>query len=103
MDSQPGVDDLGRMLRNRGRVVAFFDVGGRGETLDVEPNFGTFGGLFPNKGYVVANTGVTVHVHRTVDAFARVTNLFDRSYEEVLGYPALGRSAIGGLRFALSR
>ena len=90
-------------IYNRGRVVAFFDVGGRGETLDVEPNFGTFGGLFPNKGYVVANTGVTVHVHRTVDAFARVTNLFDRSYEEVLGYPALGRSAIGGLRFALSR
>ena len=42
-------------MYNRGRVVAFFDVGGRGETLDVEPNFGTFGGLFPNKGYVVAN------------------------------------------------
>ena len=47
---------------NRGRVVAFFDVGGRGETLDVEPNFGTFGGLFPSKGYVVANAGVTVQV-----------------------------------------
>jgi len=91
------------VLYDRGRIAAFFDLGGRGETLDVEPNFGAFGGLFPSKGYVVADTGITVRLHRTVDVFARVTNLFDRSYEEVLGYPALGRSAIGGLRFALSR
>jgi outer membrane cobalamin receptor len=91
------------VLYDRGRIAAFFDVGGRGKTLDVEPNFGAFGGLFPSKGYAVADTGVTVHVHRMLDAFARVTNLFDRSYEEVLGYPALGRSAIGGLRVAFSR
>jgi outer membrane cobalamin receptor len=32
--------------------------------------------------------------------FARVTNLFDRQYEDVLGYPALGRSIIVGVRVA---
>jgi len=27
-------------------------------------------------------------------------NLFDRPYEEVYGYPALGRTATGGVRVA---
>ena len=35
--------------------------------------------------------------------FGRVANLFDRDYEEALGYPALGRSGMVGLRVAASR
>jgi outer membrane cobalamin receptor len=91
------------LLVTRGRFDGFIDVGGRGRTLDIDPNLGTFGGLFPAAGFVVANAGLTVRVHRFVDVFARVTNAFDRAYEEVLGFPALGRSGMAGVRVAVSR
>jgi hypothetical protein len=32
-----------------------------------------------------------------------VLNLFDRGYEEALGFPALGRSVIAGVRVAAGR
>jgi outer membrane cobalamin receptor len=91
------------LLVTRGRFAGFVDVGGRGRTLDIDPSLGTFGGLFPSAGFVVTNAGLTVRVHRVVDVFARVTNAFDRSYEEVLGFPALGRSGMAGVRLAVSR
>ena len=37
------------------------------------------------------------------EIFARALNLFDRQYEEVLGYPAPGRTAYVGARFAVGR
>jgi outer membrane cobalamin receptor len=91
------------LLVSRGRVAGFVDVGGRGRTLDVDPSLGTFGGLFPSAGFVVANAGLTLRVHRLVEVFGRVTNAFDRAYEEVLGFPALGRSGMAGVRVAVSR
>jgi outer membrane receptor protein involved in Fe transport len=91
------------ILATRGRVTGFAEAGARGRTLDIEPNYGTFGGLFPNAGFVVANAGVTVRVHRRVDVFVRGLNLLDRHYEETLGFPALERSGIAGVRFAFGR
>jgi outer membrane cobalamin receptor len=44
-----------------------------------------------------------VRVHRAIDVFARGINLFDREYEETLGYPALGRSGMVGVRVAVGR
>ena len=35
--------------------------------------------------------------------FEKVLNLFDRTYEETFGFPALGRSALVGLRVAAGR
>jgi vitamin B12 transporter len=50
-----------------------------------------------------AYTRVDARVHgrltRTLEAYAVAENLLDREYEEVLGYPALGRSLRVGLRF----
>ena len=40
---------------------------------------------------------------KAVEVFARALNLFDRDYEEVLGYPAPGRTAYVGVRFAVGR
>jgi outer membrane cobalamin receptor len=40
---------------------------------------------------------------KAVEIFARALNLFDRQYEEVLGYPAPGRTAYVGARFAVGR
>jgi outer membrane cobalamin receptor len=86
-----------------GRMTAFVRGNGRGTALDVEPSFGTFGGLFDAPGYSVWSVGTTVRAARFVDIFARVENLFDRSYEEAFGFPALGRRATVGLRVAAGR
>jgi outer membrane cobalamin receptor len=88
---------------NRGRLAAFVRGGGRSRTLDVEPSFGTFGGLFHAPGYSAWTAGGSWRLLRRIDVFGRIENLFDRSYEEALGFPALGRSAHVGLRVAAGR
>ena len=85
------------------RVTLFGDVTGRSRVLDVEPNFGAFGGLFHSAGYAVASIGGTFRVMRNLDAYARLLNVADREYEEALGFPALRRSAIVGVRVAAGR
>ncbi len=79
-------------------VSAFLRGGGRSAALDVEPSFGTFGGLFDASGYQVWHAGAAWRVARFAEVFGRVENLFDRSYEEAFGFPALGRRATAGLR-----
>lgn len=91
------------LLVKAGRFSGFLTAGGRSRTRDVDPSFGTFGGLFDAPGYAVWNTGGAWGAARSVEVFGRVTNLFDRHYEEALGFPALGRSAIVGLRVAAGR
>lgn len=86
-----------------GRVSTFGEAILRGATLDAEPTFGPTGGLFENPGYAVIHVGASVRLVRGVDLYGRITNLFDRSYEEVLGYPAPGRLAFIGVRLAASR
>jgi outer membrane cobalamin receptor len=83
-----------------GPLTVFLRAGGRSKVLDVEPSFGTFGGLFDAAGYQVWNTGAAWRIAGFVEVFGRVENLFDRSYEEALGFPALGRRATAGLRIA---
>lgn len=87
----------------RGAVSAFASTEARGETRDVEPSFGLFGGLYDNPGYATSSAGLSWRVARHVTAFGRVTNLFDRAYEEVFGFPAPGRQAAGGVRIAAGR
>ncbi|HEX9094161.1 MAG TPA: hypothetical protein VF902_09275, partial [Coriobacteriia bacterium] len=77
--------------------------GGRGRVLAVEPTYGTFGGLFTAAGYGVWNTGASWTLTRRLALFGRVENVFDRSYEEIFGFPALGRGAMAGVRIAASR
>ena len=86
-----------------GRLVAFLHGGGRGDALDVDPSFGAFGGLFESRGYNVWNTGASWQLGRGIHVFGRIDNLFDREYEEVLGFPALPRGAIVGVRIAAGR
>jgi outer membrane cobalamin receptor len=85
------------------RVSGYFRVDGRGHWLDIDPSFGASGGLYDARGFVVADAGVSVAVRRLVDARLRVTNLFDRQYEEILGFPALGRAVVVGVRVASGR
>ena len=87
----------------RSRVTGFLDVGGRGRALDIEPNYGAFGGLFTVPGFTVVDAGGAFRVYRTLEVFARATNLLDRAYEEILGFPALRRNGMIGVRVAVGR
>ncbi len=94
------------------RAGAFLMVNGRGSMLDLEPNFGAgacFGlpascrAIFENPGYATTAIGASLRFGPTLEVFGRVANLFDRAYEEALGFPALGRSASVGIRVTGSR
>lgn len=85
------------------RVSGFFRIDGRSHALDIDPSFGASGGLYDTRGFVVADAGISVAVHRRIDARVRVTNLFDTQYEEILGFPALGRAVVVGVRIAAGR
>jgi outer membrane cobalamin receptor len=87
----------------RGPVTVYAQVAARSQVLDVDPSAGAFGGLFDAPGFTVAHAGGAVRLGRTIEVFARMINLFDRDYEEALGYPALGRGAHIGIRVAASR
>ena len=75
----------------------------RGAVLDAEPNFGAFGGLFPNKGYTLMNTGFAYRLPRGVEIYGRLNNFLNRRYEEVLGYPALRLNFMAGVRINFPR
>jgi outer membrane receptor protein involved in Fe transport len=92
------------LLVSAGRGSAFLQGGGRSRALDVEPTLGTFHpGFFDSPGHQVWTAGAAVRVHRSLEIFGRIDNLFDRVYEEALGFPAPGRAAFAGLRVAAGR
>ena len=84
-----------------GRLAAFSTFRVRGSVLDVEPSFGSFGGLFTAPGFAVLDGGASWQVTRQVTAFARGLNLLDRAYEEAFGYPSPGRLGMVGVRVDL--
>lgn len=86
-----------------GRVSGFLRVDGRGNARDIDPSFGASAGIFDAPGFATADAGVSLRVLRHADLIVRVTNLLDRAYEEILGFPAPGRSAIVGVRLAAGR
>ena len=91
------------VIITNGRLGAFVRAGGRSKALDVEPSFGTFGGLFDAPGYQVWSAGASWRIARPLEVYGRVENLFDRDYEEAFGFPALGRRATAGVRIAAGR
>ncbi|MGD9902642.1 MAG: TonB-dependent receptor [Vicinamibacterales bacterium] len=100
---RPRHQGSGDLVWGTPRLQAFATLAVRGATLDVEPNFGTFGGLFENAGYTAVALGGSWAIVPQLTAFARVVNAFDARYEDALGYPALGRTAYLGLRIAARR
>lgn len=86
-----------------GPLTLFVSGGARSRVLDVEPSLGTFGGLHYAPGFQGWNAGASWRIARLGELFGRVENLFDRRYEEALGFPALGRRATVGIRLAPGR
>ena len=91
------------LTASAGRVSGFLRVDSRSSTRDIDPSFGASAGIFVNPGFAAVDAGASFRVFDQLEAFARVTNLFDRSYEEVFGFPALGRSVMAGVRVAAGR
>jgi outer membrane cobalamin receptor len=87
----------------RGRLAAFGRLNAQARVLDVEPSYGTFGGLFYNRGFSVVDAGASWRILPAVELIGRVGNLLDRHYEETFGFPALGRNAMIGVRVAAGR
>jgi vitamin B12 transporter len=51
--------------------------------------------------YVVVNLSGSFKVHKYVEVFARIENLFDQDYEEAFGYGTPGISAYGGVKLTI--
>ncbi|MEQ9571427.1 MAG: TonB-dependent receptor [Nitratireductor sp.] len=84
-----------RFYDNRARV--FGEVVVNGEMLDLD--FSTFpSSRVRLKPYTVVNVGGSFRFNETVEGFARIENLFDEEYEDVLGYNSQGLVAFFGLK-----
>jgi vitamin B12 transporter len=60
-------------------------------------------GLTENDGYTRVDARMKARIERRLDVFAIAENLFDAAYQEVLGYPGLGRSLRIGLNLHAGR
>ena len=81
--------------------AAFLAINGRGKVADLEPDFAS--SVFTNPGYAVLALGGSFKLRGGLEVFGRVENALNRAYEEVFGYPALGRRAVAGVRVAAGR
>ncbi|MFN7927478.1 MAG: TonB-dependent receptor [Blastocatellia bacterium] len=72
-----------------------------GRRRDVDPV--TFSRLADNPGYARVDLAGGYHLTSRLSLFARIENLLNRNYQEVLGYPAYRLTFSAGLRVRLGR
>jgi outer membrane receptor protein involved in Fe transport len=87
----------------RHRVSAYARVGARGRVLDIDPSYGAFGGLLIAPGFVTTHAGAAFRLTPRIEMYGHISNLFDRRYEEAIGFPAPPRTATIGVRVAAGR
>ena len=75
----------------------------RGHDLDVEPNYGAFGGLFWSGGYVTTGINVNYRLPKNFTIYANLRNALNRHYEEIYGYPAPLLNVVAGVKWSLAR
>jgi outer membrane cobalamin receptor len=93
---RPRQQGFGEITWTADRGSVFLTIGGRGAMVDIDP--GTFTTTVENPGYATVSLGASFFIAQRLELFGRVMNALDRSYEEALGYPALGRTANVGVR-----
>jgi vitamin B12 transporter len=59
-------------------------------------------GLTRNPGYARFDVATSYSVTRGFSLYGRATNLFDKRYQDALGYPALGRDFRIGMNYRFS-
>ena len=80
-----------------GRLLIESGANLHGRTLDIEPNLAA--GEYPNPFYATFDAGAQFEIAHGVSLTAKARNLLDRTYEESLGFPALGRSYSFGVKW----
>ena len=75
----------------------------RGHDLDVEPNYGAFGGLFWSGGYVTTGINVNYRLPKNFTVYANLRNALNRHYEEIYGFPAPFLNVVAGVKGSLAR
>jgi outer membrane receptor protein involved in Fe transport len=60
-------------------------------------------GIVRNPGYQRVDLGGSYTLSSYVDLFIRAGNLLNQHYEEVLGYPALSRNVMAGMKLRWGR
>jgi vitamin B12 transporter len=106
LDSSTGLGEqlVHRPLNSGALTIAItpsrwsFVLGARfvGERQDADFTFG----VNRNPGYENIYASASYKINRHISPMLRIDNLLNERYEEVLGYPALSRSVLGGVRFA---
>jgi vitamin B12 transporter len=56
-------------------------------------------GLTRNPGYTRFDVASSYDVGRGVSLYARATNVFDKKYQDAIGFPALGRDILVGMKY----
>jgi outer membrane cobalamin receptor len=73
-----------------------------GNFVGRRPDSDFFGyGFDHTPSYVLVNAGAWYNLTSRVTTYVNLENLLDRSYEEVIGYPALGINFRAGMRFRI--
>jgi outer membrane receptor protein involved in Fe transport len=88
---------------SRGRVSANVTGYFRGSDLDVDPTYGASAGLYPGRGFVDMGINLNIRLTGGLTAYGNLRNALNRSYEEVLGYPAPKLNFVAGLKWALPK
>lgn len=92
----------GSFLLNAGWRALNFNLTGyfTGRRTDSDFQFPPLG-LTRNPGYARFDLAVSYNFGSGISAYVRVANLFDKDYQDALGYPALGQDFRLGMRYTL--
>ncbi|MES1257357.1 MAG: TonB-dependent receptor [Acidobacteriota bacterium] len=82
-----------------GNIAGYF----RGQTLDVEPNFGASGGLYHDHGYKNFSVNLNYRVRGNLTVYANLRNALNQRYEEIYGFPAPLLNVVMGVKWSLAR
>ena len=59
-------------------------------------------GITRNPGYARFDIASSYNIGRGISLYARATNLFDKQYQDAIGFPALGRDVRAGMNYRFS-
>jgi vitamin B12 transporter len=67
-----------------------------------DSDFQGLGLLIPNPGYARFDLATSYELFRGLSVYGRTANLFDKHYQDALGFPALGREVRVGMNYRFS-
>jgi len=85
----------------RGRFSANVTGYLRGSDLDVDPTYGASAGLFRDAGFADFGMNLNIRLGAGLTAYGNLRNALNKSYEEVLGFPAPKLNFVAGLKWSL--